>query len=125
MPKNTMYYVDGPHFVYAMDNRIEYCVFSAKSQQLTEDEFIDQRSFHKYDNLHNDLFDIGKNSNIHQQTDQTILALAVLEENTSNMASAWLNHLQSKNPVLENASILIRIIEKEKSLELRTENHNR
>lgn len=122
MPKDTLYYVNGPHFVYAGDKKIDYCVFSTKSQHDHDEEFIDQRTFHNFENVHNDLFDVGEKFNIHQQADQTILALAVLEENTQNMASAWLNHLQSKNSALENASILIKIIEKDKSLELKTKN---
>lgn len=124
MPKNTLFYVDGPFFVYGGEKKIEYCVFSTKSKHNTDEIFIDQRSMYNYENLHNDLFDIGEKFNIHQQVDQTILAMAVLEENTQNLVSAWLNHLQTKNPTLNEASILVRLIENDKSTEIQIKNKN-
>uniref|UniRef100_A0A915CXK9 Evolutionarily conserved signaling intermediate in Toll pathway, mitochondrial n=1 Tax=Ditylenchus dipsaci TaxID=166011 RepID=A0A915CXK9_9BILA len=82
--KIRVYFVDGPSRVYVTDKSVSYVVFSSSSTQTEDEEFIDQRDVYEYSNLRQRLFDEGQeaNTNIHQQSDQTILAMAVLEENT-------------------------------------------
>lgn len=56
-------------------------------------------------------------SNLHQQADQTILALAVFGINSNEFASAWLSHLQEENGNLNRLSVLFRLKELRRSLE--------
>lgn len=117
MPNKTCYYVDGPFSLYVHDKRVEYCVFSGPPQIEEDDTFVDQRSFFDYENLHEKIFDNKeeeRRTNIHLQSDQTILGMCIMEESNQYCASAWISHLQARNTALCTATILMRIKEPEK-----------
>ncbi|KAI1715709.1 evolutionarily conserved signaling intermediate in toll pathway domain-containing protein [Ditylenchus destructor] len=121
MEPNSCYFVDGPFFVWVREKKLEYCVLSASPVESEDEEFIDPRSVYDYSDPAKDLY-VGEDpngSNLHHQSDQIILALSIMEETTQNIGSAWVNHLQTKNPMLEKASILLRIKEKVTTTEIK------
>lgn len=111
LPDTTCYYVDGPLRVYVMDKRVQYFVLSTDPSPLAADEvFLDQRRMHDFSDPSKILAPAPEEDlNIHQQADQTIIAMGVFEESTRDLASAWINHLQKENRNLQNAHILFRM----------------
>ena len=100
--------------MWVMDKRVEYCVLSTDPMHRADEEFIDQRANYVYnpdDILSPADQDPSRRYNLHQQADMTILALAVMEEQRQGVATAWVNHLQSRNPGMAGANILFRIRE--------------
>lgn len=76
MSPSTCYFVNGAFPLYVQDKRVEYCVFCGPPQIKEDETFIDQRSLHDYENLHEKMFndeEEEKKRNIHLQSDQTIL----------------------------------------------------
>ena len=67
-------------------------VLSAPSMIDEDEEIVDQRTafvFDSHEQLHQEFWDDGLKPNLHQQADQTILALAILGVNSHEFASAW------------------------------------
>ncbi|KAK0400288.1 hypothetical protein QR680_003441 [Steinernema hermaphroditum] len=95
-------YVDAPRSVYVMDQRIEYAVLSTDPlpesfEEFDDDDVEDANRFETWKSpWERDPFSTKRN--LHQQTDQTILGLAVFEECTQEAAAAWVNYLQKFAP---------------------------
>ena len=65
---------------------------SAPPTIMDDEEFVDLRTSHNIESpeeLHKRLWDEGPQINIHQQSDQTILALAILGIHSNEYASVW------------------------------------
>ena len=95
-----------------------------------DEEWVDLRTSHNVETpeeLHKRLWDEGPQINVHQQSDQTILALAILGIHSNEYASVWfgfflenlfsipthffnrLNHLHEENKRLYNISVVFRL----------------
>lgn len=107
-------------FVWVRDKKLEYCVLSAPPIRSEDEDFEDPKTFFDYSDPAKVLYkeEDPNGTNLHHQADQTILALAIMEETNQNIGSAWVNHLQRRNPRLETASILLRIKEKVSTTEI-------
>jgi len=117
-PKNTCYYVDGPFLVYVAEKSIKYVTFTTTPGPDSErllDRFIshieieDVYKGNFYDSPWEE--EQPKNGTIHEQIDQTILALGVLENVNENSAFAWISHLQKENPSLNKSTVILRLNE--------------
>jgi hypothetical protein len=98
---------------------MHYIVLSAPPTVKRDEEWISLRTSHLVDTpeqLHKKLWDLGPNINLHQQSDQTILACAILGVHNHEYASVWLNHLHEENRQLSNISVLFRLKEIQKSI---------
>ena len=93
-PKNTCY-IDGPACVYVRDIKVRYILLSTSSMHSVDEEWIDQREIHDYSDLRSKLYDLNAENepSIHHQSDMTILALAVLQQNTQQNVSSWISQL--------------------------------
>jgi len=106
-------YVDAPRSVYVMDQKVEYAVLSSDPLPQSFDEFDDDDAedpnrFASWKSpWERDPF--FKIRNMHEQNDQTILALAVFEEISQASAAAWVNHLQKACPRIEGFDVLFRL----------------
>lgn len=110
-PKSTIY-VDGPHLVYVMENRVKYFTLTAPPADTDFDEFVEKRDIYDFKDFAGKLFDERKDlmsRNLHQQEHETILGMAVFQHHTEPMATKWVNHLCEINPKLSETTILFRI----------------
>uniref|UniRef100_A0A158R3U7 Evolutionarily conserved signaling intermediate in Toll pathway, mitochondrial n=1 Tax=Syphacia muris TaxID=451379 RepID=A0A158R3U7_9BILA len=114
-PKTTIY-IDGPSFVYLMNKKMYYiCLTGKPDREKVFDNFVDEdEDSEKFDNwtspMENGVFQSNE-TNIHQQKDETILALAVFGKIDRRWAAAWINHLMELNPSLSSLRVLIRLRE--------------
>uniref|UniRef100_A0A7E4UMQ0 Evolutionarily conserved signaling intermediate in Toll pathway, mitochondrial n=1 Tax=Panagrellus redivivus TaxID=6233 RepID=A0A7E4UMQ0_PANRE len=110
-PESTIY-VDGPNVVYLLEKPIKYFVLSSDPFNTNFDEFIEQRDIYDMKDFRGKVFsdrtDLTER-NLHQQSDKTILAMAVFEYQTESMAVRWLDHLSEMNPKLNDMSVLFRV----------------
>ncbi|KAK0400290.1 hypothetical protein QR680_003441 [Steinernema hermaphroditum] len=113
-------YVDAPRSVYVMDQRIEYAVLSTDPlpesfEEFDDDDVEDANRFETWKSpWERDPFSTKRN--LHQQTDQTILGLAVFEECTQEAAAAWVNYLQKFAPRMSEFDVLFRLVPVDTSL---------
>nr|CAD2181612.1 unnamed protein product [Meloidogyne enterolobii] len=112
LPDNCTCYVDGPFRVWVRERMLNYLVLSAPPTIREDEEWVDLRTSHNVETpeeLHKRLWDEGPQINVHQQSDQTILALAILGIHSNEYASVWLNHLHEENRRLYNISVVFRL----------------
>nr|CAD2170750.1 unnamed protein product [Meloidogyne enterolobii] len=112
LPDNCTCYVDGPFRVWVRERMLNYLVLSAPPTIREDEEWVDLRTSHNVETpeeLHKRLWDEGPQINVHQQSDQTILALAILGIHSNEYASVWLNHLHEENKRLYNISVVFRL----------------
>jgi signaling intermediate in Toll pathway protein len=110
--ENPVIYVDGPSLVYVMEKRVKYFVLSGPPAEKDFNEFIEKRDMYDVTDIRRKLFDENDNFNelnVHQQADQTILSIAVFENESEAMALSWVNHLSEQNPKLRDATVLFRV----------------
>lgn len=107
----TTCYVDGPFRVYVTDQQIQYLVFSAPPTHSNDEEWIDQRAVHDYSDLHAKIFDenVNADATMHHQSDSCLLSVAVLQQNTTQNASSWIESLNNDNPKLSQINVLFRL----------------
>lgn len=118
-PYTCTCYVDGPFRIYVRDHLLHYIVLNAPPELEEDEEFLNLKDAHNVTSaaeLHKRLYGHYRSINLHQQSDQTILALAILGLNTHDYASAWLDHLHEENKNLSKISILFRLKQIQKSL---------
>ncbi|CAD5225958.1 unnamed protein product [Bursaphelenchus xylophilus] len=123
LPKeSTCYYVDGPFHHYVRDNYCEYVVLSTDpigTAERLNDTFREHKDIEDIDNttlykgVLDEFYEEPDEPTIHEQTDQTILALGMMDIIDQNTASAWVNHLQETNPALKESTVILRIKENE------------
>ena len=94
-----------------MDKRVHYFILSTDPPPQAADEiFLDQRRMYDFADPKKIFAPVPEEDlNMHQQADQTIVAMAVFQEDTRELASAWINHLQKENAQLQKAHILFRM----------------
>lgn len=101
--------------MYVAEKAIKYVSFTRDPGPNSErllDKFIDHKEIEDIDKVqfYDGPFEQPPEcGTVHEQIDQTILALGVLEKNTENSASAWVNHLQIKTPSLKDSTVILRI----------------
>ncbi|KAL3077538.1 hypothetical protein niasHS_012244 [Heterodera schachtii] len=123
LPDQSTCHVDGPSRVWVQDHMLNYVVLSSAASVERDEEITELCvSSHKIfteEELHKRLWEGHSDyrTNLHQQSDQTILAMAIFGVNSNDFASSWLNHLQEDNPRLGQLSVLIRLKELRRSLE--------
>ncbi|KAI3411933.1 hypothetical protein GPALN_001991 [Globodera pallida] len=123
LPEQCTCHVDGPSRVWVQEHMLNYVVLSSaatveRDEEITELSVASHKMFTAED-LHKRLWEGQSDfrANLHQQSDQTILAMAIFGVNSNDYASAWLNHLQEDNPQISRLSVLIRLKELRRSLE--------
>uniref|UniRef100_A0AC34PV66 Evolutionarily conserved signaling intermediate in Toll pathway, mitochondrial n=1 Tax=Panagrolaimus sp. JU765 TaxID=591449 RepID=A0AC34PV66_9BILA len=112
LPEKTTINVDGPKLVYVMDKRVQYFVMSCPPWDIDFNEFVEQNDLYEASSFAQRLLnenDTLISRNLHQQPDETILAMAVFENPTEQMALQWINHLTESNKNLLKSNILFRI----------------
>ncbi|CAD5218485.1 unnamed protein product [Bursaphelenchus okinawaensis] len=116
--ESTCFYVDGPFHHHVRDNFCQYIVLSTDpigSAERLVDKFAEHYDLENIDETRlykgvlDEFYDEPDEPTIHEQTDQTILALGMIEYIDQNTASAWVNHLQETNPALREATVILRI----------------
>ncbi|VDN28822.1 unnamed protein product [Gongylonema pulchrum] len=114
-------YVDGPSKVYLMDHCVDYVVLSADPKTQYYEKYDESSAYDEdFENWKSE-WDEGvarhpRVSTIHEQKHETILALSVFEKVSRESAVAWINHLQSSNPTMHNARVLLRTKQAERTL---------
>ncbi|TKR61183.1 hypothetical protein L596_028328 [Steinernema carpocapsae] len=113
MDTKTHLYVDAPRKVYVMDKTVQYAVLSSDPipgvlEEFLDDDEEDVNRFSEWKSpWERDPF--RKERNLHQQSDQTVLALAVFEETGQEAAAAWINHLQERCSKIQEFDVLFRL----------------
>lgn len=111
--KKTLY-VDGPNRVYVMEHKVLYVTLTADPHP-TEffDNFVreseEDNNFEGWESEWESRKMPNKQRNIHEQKDETILALAVLGRSHREWTAAWVNHLMKENPSISDAEVLFRM----------------
>ncbi|KAI6175370.1 Evolutionarily conserved signaling intermediate in Toll pathway, mitochondrial [Aphelenchoides bicaudatus] len=114
-PAKTCYYVDGPFLVYVAEHPIKFVTFTTDPGTDSErllDRFIDHEEIEDLESkplYTGPLEEPKENGTVHEQIDQTILALGIFEKINENSASAWVNHLQSQNEPLKKSTVILRV----------------
>uniref|UniRef100_A0A1I7YPU6 Evolutionarily conserved signaling intermediate in Toll pathway, mitochondrial n=1 Tax=Steinernema glaseri TaxID=37863 RepID=A0A1I7YPU6_9BILA len=114
LPDSACLYVDAPRTVYVMDQKVEYAVLSTDPSAEPFDEFEDDHvedpdRFESWKSpWERDPF--MKKRTLHEQSEQTILGLAVFEECTQEAAASWVNHLQKAAPKIGQLNVLFRLV---------------
>ncbi|KJH50036.1 ECSIT protein [Dictyocaulus viviparus] len=108
----TEIFIDGPFRVYVMEHQVQYIVMSFKPTHEQQDDDFEVEEFEE--DL-SKLFIEWKNEkhkrfrSVHEQKNETILALGAMFRQDNTTASLWLERFQYENPSLSRFKTRIRL----------------
>ncbi|GMR45483.1 hypothetical protein PMAYCL1PPCAC_15678, partial [Pristionchus mayeri] len=113
LEEGTKISVDGPFRVYIMEHPIQYVKMTSpplgtpleefeKHDMVGREDFSDWFSEWTKDRS-------GRARSVHEQKDETVLAMAVFSANDNQSAEQWIQHLQKSSPALEKLRVHLRI----------------
>uniref|UniRef100_A0A1I7WN20 Evolutionarily conserved signaling intermediate in Toll pathway, mitochondrial n=1 Tax=Heterorhabditis bacteriophora TaxID=37862 RepID=A0A1I7WN20_HETBA len=111
LPWNTEIFIDGPFRVYVMEHPVYYITMTCKPLDIQYNEFkceeFDEDFSHWFLEWKTRLNE--RKQSVHEQKEETILALGVLHKNNNQTASVWLEELQKTNPMLSKMKMRMRL----------------
>ena len=117
--KSTSFFVDGPFNVYVAENRVQYIQLTTpptKTLDALADRWFEHTEIEdpKRERMYTGVFDLvdwhaEDKTTIHEQVNETVLGLAVIEHLDESSVSSWIAHLQELCAPLRDATVVMRL----------------
>ncbi|KHJ87182.1 hypothetical protein OESDEN_13047, partial [Oesophagostomum dentatum] len=104
-------FVDGPFRVYVMEHQVEYIVMTCAPTNPSGSEFKHEEFEEDFSNWFTEWKQqrAQRKRSVHEQKDETILAMGALYKNDNETASLWLERLHEENPSLKRLKTRLRL----------------
>ncbi|KHJ77401.1 hypothetical protein OESDEN_22979 [Oesophagostomum dentatum] len=106
-------FVDGPFRVYVMEHQVEYIVMTCAPTNPSGSDFKHEEFEEDFSNWFTEWKQqrSQRKRSVHEQKDETILAMGALYKNDNETASLWLERLHEENPSLKRLKTRLRSID--------------
>ncbi|PIO73328.1 hypothetical protein TELCIR_04715 [Teladorsagia circumcincta] len=111
LPNDTEVFIDGPFKVYVMEHQVQYVAMTCAPVHPPSDEFkhetVEEDFSHWFTEWKNERYQ--RKTSVHEQKNETILALGAMHRNDNKTATLWLERLQEENPNLSRLKPRLRL----------------